>query len=235
MKINDVNIATWSARQSTMSFAPTKYTNASTWQAGAAVPSLFGGIVGFKTLTLNLIVKGIDRADILENVSDIVAACKDKVTISLDRYPRKFTGYLTSASNEELSKKRFHRLNLQFNGYEHGDVETVSGTASLRIYNPGNLPSPAKIVLSPSQAIASVTLTGLCQDSYTGEDLPVTVKNLVKNQAVYLDGINGSINSGGLPREADIWRLPYLMPGWTDITCNSNYVTVGIECLPLYA
>lgn len=235
MKINDVDITVWHARQSTMSFSPSRITNISTWQTGAVIPSLFAGTVDFKTLTLNLIVKGANRADILKNVSCIVAACRDKVTISLDRYPRKFTGYLTSASNEELSKKLFHRLNLQFSGYEHGDAETASGTASLRIYNPGNLPSPAKITLSPSQAIASVTLTGLCQDSYTGEDLPVTVKNLVKNQAVYLDGINGSINSGGLPREADIWRLPYLMPGWTDITCNSNYVTVGVECLPLYA
>lgn len=235
MKINNVNITTWGARQSTMSFAPTKYTNASLWKAGAAIPTVFPGVIGFKTLTLNLIVKGSGRDAILKNVSDIVAACRDKVTITLDDYSRQFTGYLTNASNEELSKKRFHRLNLQFNGFEHDPQVEVSGTSSISISNPGNQDSPARVLLTATAAISQIVLTGLCRDSYTGDDLPVTVKSLTANRRIVLNGINGSIAEGNGPKDVDIWRLPSLVPGANTITCDNSHVNIVIQYLPAYA
>ena len=235
MKINNTNITTWSARQSAISFTPMKFTNPSVWKSGAAAPTIFPGVVGFKDLTVKLIVKGASRDAILKNVSGIVAACKDKVTLTLDKYSRQFTGYMVQATNEEMAKHQFHRLTLQFSGYEHGAAVTVTGTNSVTINNAGNIISPAKITLTPSVAIETVSLTGVCRDSYTGADLPVTVKSLVKNTAVILDGINGGITQGGNPREATIWRLPSLVPGSNTITCDNSFVTMSIQYLPLYA
>ena len=112
MKINNVDIATWNARQSTVKWGQVQFQNATYWKAGAAVPSFFGGIVGFKQLTVTLLVKGTDRNEILKNVSDIVAACKDKVTLILDGMSHRFTGYLTGPQNDELRKRELHRLTL---------------------------------------------------------------------------------------------------------------------------
>lgn len=235
MRINNQDISVWCARQSTMQFAPSKFSNASVWKTGAAVPTIFGGKAGFKTLTLRLIVKGNDREDILHNVSAIVGACADKCEIGLDRYDNGFTGYLTSASNEELAKKLFHRLTLQFTGYEHGDLSQTTGTTSVRVYNHGSLPSPARLILTPTSDISRIVLTGICRDSYTGEDLPVTIEDVTSGSTIILDGIDGAITESGQPKDADIWRLPSLMPGWTTITCDNSHVGIAVQYLPLYA
>lgn len=235
MKINNVNITTWNAKQWTIQIVPTKYTNASLWKSGAAVPVFFGGTVGFKTLTLGVMVYGATRDAILANVSGIVAACKDKVELVLDNYTRRFTGYLVSASNDELSKRKFHKLTLQFNGYEHAATVTVTGTQSLTINNPGNLDSPARITLTPDTTVSEIELTGICRDYYTGADKPVTVTSFTANKAVVLDGISGAITQNGSPKDVDIWRLPSLVPGSNTITCDNSHITIRVQYTPMYA
>ena len=236
MKINNTNITTWQARQSKVQWGQTPYSNSSYWKAGAAVPMLFSGVVGFKQLTLTLIVKGADRVAILKNVSDIVAACQDKVTLTLDNMSHKYTGYLTNAQNEEMGKRTVHRLVMQFNGYEHGDQVQASGTSSITINNPGNLASPARIALTPTATMSSVTLSGICRDPYTGEDETVTINSLTNNKLIVLNGINGGITeSPGNPKDVDIWHLPVLKPGSNTITCSSANVSIVVQVLPLYA
>ena len=121
MIINGTDIRAWQARQSTVRFGQASYANASFWKGGAAIPTLFAGVHGFKQITITLIVKGDGRDAILKNVSDIVAACRDVVTILFGSLNHRFTGYLTSASNDELAIRQFHKLTLQFSGYEHSE------------------------------------------------------------------------------------------------------------------
>ena len=236
MKINSVNISTWEARQSAVTWGQTAYANNSYWKSGAAIPMIFGGIVGFKQLTVTLLVKGADRNAILKNVSDIVAACKDKVALELDGMNHKFTGYLISAQNEEMGKRIVHRLTLQFNGYEHDSNFEVTGTSSLTVNNPGNLTSPARVALTPTANIASITLTGICRDPYTGADEPVTVTNLRNGVLIVLNGINGGITEApGNPKDVDIWHLPTMLPGSNTITCDNANVSITVRTIPLYA
>lgn len=236
MKINNVNITTWNARQSTVRFGQAAYANAAYWKSGAAVPTLFQGIVGFKGLTVTLIVKGANRNAILKNVSDIVAACRDKTTLIFDDLDHRFTGYLTSASNEEMAKRQFHRLTLQFNGYEHTAQIESSGTSSVTVSNPGNLPSPARVALTPTANLQSITLTGICRDPYTGDDQPVVVNNLTNGKLVVLNGINGGITEApGNPKDVDIWHLPIMKPGTNTITCDNAHVSIVVQTVPIYA
>lgn len=236
MTINGIDVSTWGARQSTVRFGQTNYTNSSYWKAGTAIPMIFSGITGFKSLTVTLIFKDGTRNDKLKGASDVVAACKDKVALILDGIDHRFTGYLVSAQNEELSTRWLHRLTLQFSGYEHGANFEVSGTSSLTINNPGNTASPARVALTPTANISSVTLTGLCRDPYTGEDQTVTVNSLTNGRLIVINGINGGITEApGNPKDIDIWHLPTMLPGENTVTCSDSRVNIVVRTIPIYA
>lgn len=242
MIINGTDIRAWQAKQSTVRFGQASYANASFWKGGAAIPTLFAGVHGFKTITITLIVKGNGRDAILKNVSDIVATCRDVVTILFDSLilngslNHRFTGYLTSASNDELAIRQFHKLTLQFSGYEHSEQIEKSGTSSIEIFNPGNLPSPARVAITPTANASSITLTGISRDPYTDEDETVTVNSLTSGKLVVLNGINGEITEApGNPKDVDIWHLPTLKPGWNTIECNNANMNLNIRLIPIYA
>lgn len=236
MIINGTDIKKWDARQSTVRFGQTPFANQSYWKTGAAVPVIFSGQAGFKSLTVTLIVKGKDRSGILKNVSDIVAACRDKVELLFDQLEHRFTGYLTNASNEELALRQFHRLTLQFNGYEHDATILKNGASEVTLYNPGNLPSPARVALRPTATMTSAILTGICRDPYTGEDQPVTVNQITNGKLIVLNGINGGITEApGNPKDVDIWHLPSVPPGWHTITCDSANITMEISVVPIFS
>ena len=81
---------------------------------------------------------------------------------------------------------------------------------------------------------ASITLTGICQDSFTGEDLPVEIRDLETGKTVTLDGVTGLITQEGEPKEVDAWALPSLIPGNNPITCNNEYMTIKVIVIPIF-
>ncbi len=104
------------------------------------------------------------------------------------------------------------------------------------VTNPGNVASPAILELTPTIGAASVKITGLCRDSNTGEDLPVTVKNLTTGNKIILDGITGLITENGSLKagDVDMWEMPTLLPGNNTITIDTECTNIKATVLPIY-
>ena len=88
--------------------------------------------------------------------------------------------------------------------------------------------------ITPRVGAASITLTGLCRDSFTGEDLPVIIKNLTTGNVVVIDALTGLITEAGNLKDIDIWALPSLLPGANQVSCSSSSMTVKVIVTPLY-
>lgn len=242
MLINGKNVMEYGrVKQWRVDIKPRKIEHDSEWPRGSPAPIFQTPFASFKEITITLMVYGSGREDILHRISDILADLTDVTELVLDGWEHGFRGVLEESDIKELSdisRHRFQQLELQFSGYEHGDevAATANGTGTLQITNPGNMVSPAILELTPTIGAASVKITGLCRDSNTGADLPVTVKNLTTGNKIILDGITGLIteNSELKAGDVDMWELPTLPPGSNTITIDTEYVNIKVTVLPIY-
>lgn len=242
MLINGKNITEYGkVKQWRVDIKPRKIEHDSEWPRGSPAPIFQTPFALFKEITITLMVYGSGREDILHRISDILAGLTDVTELVLDGWEHGFRGVLEESDIKELSdisRHRFQQLELQFSGYENGDevTATANGTGTLQITNPGNMVSPAILELTPTIGAASVKITGLCRDSNTGEDLPVTVKNLTTGNKIVLDGITGLITeNGGLKAgDVDMWELPTILPGNNTITIDTEYANLKVTVLPIY-
>ena len=238
MKINSADISDYHAKQWRVTFDQSDISNESEWPRGSPLPFFSVNHRMFKTIEISMLVYGDNREQIRNRISDITALLLDAATLELDGYVRKFRGILKKSSVKEGSdqaRKRFQTLELEFEGYEYGEVvsTTAAGVTQLSVYNPGNVESPAVITISPQIGMDELTITGIGRDS-SGTDLPATVYDLTTGKNVILDGINGLITEDGILKEVNIWTLPAMKPGNNEITLSSNRINIEVRVLPVY-
>ena len=240
MQINKIDISRWHARQWSVSIGNHAITNSSEWSRGSPDPFLIGGTIGFKTIKVTLLLKNSTREFMTMDRSNIVAALMEPADITLDGFSHRFKAVLSKdASFEETvgyRQDRWHKLTLELQGYEYGPEISVSGITTLKIVNPGNLNTPAVLELLPGISTVPVTLQGICRDPTTGEDDPVTVRNLTTNKKVIIDGESGLITQEGVQKagDVDLWELPLLAPGENTITCDNANITMTVRFKPRY-
>lgn len=239
MQINGKDISAHDAKQWRVKIGQTELENESEWVRGAPLPIFDKNARGFKELTVTLIVAGENREKIRNKISDILAELLEPVELVLDGFIRRFKGILQKQEVTEFSdasRERFQALELVFDGYEYGTEVSASGQGEIEILNPGNVASPAVIELTPTIGEASITVSGICRDSESGEDLPVTVKNLTTGKKIVIDGITGLITEDGELKAGDveIWALPSVKPGSNTVAISSEYVNVTVKVRPIY-
>ncbi len=234
MKINGNSIAAFNARQLTTEYGFHSTDDKSEWPYAATLPYLSPLKIGFKPLKAVLVVKGANRETIRKNCSDILSVLVEPATLKLDGRDHLYKGTLKKYSVDERAMHRYHLLTLEFDGYEYADQDPVTGTSSVTIVNSGNLISPCRVEITPTVGVASITLTGLCRDSFSGEDMPVTLVNLQTGKTVVLDGVTGEISQDGKIKEVNMWRLPSLLPGSNVITCSSEYMQITVKTTALF-
>ena len=237
MTINNIDISTYNAKQFSVAMDHVEIDNATAAMPGAVTPVLLPGTFGGKTLTLTLTVHGdAGRKDIIRNCSDIIAACRQPVTLELDGFETRFKGVLQKVQRKERSLHRWHLLALTFYGYEYGDTVTAEGTGSAELNNPGNVVSPAIVTIIPSATAQGVTITGICPDPRTGADKAVAM-DVTAGRQVLIDGYNGIIREGNsnLPKEIEIEALPALVPGYNPIVCSDTGAQITVSVIPIYA
>ena len=215
--------------------------NDSEWIRGTPLPVLFGSQVGFKDFTVTLMVYGSSRVDIQEKIGRILAALLEPAELVLDRYPHTFVGIMQKhkiTEHNDHSRDRFQTLELQFVGYvcDALTATTFSGISTFEVTNPGNIISPLILELTPTLGIAKTTITGICRDCESGEDLPVTIENLTTGKTIILDGTTGLITEDGALKatDVDIWALPTILPGVNKISVGTTYLNVTAKVLPLF-
>ena len=235
MTINDKDIGMYNARQHNVTFDHNSISNDSEWQDGAVLPLLRRNTIGFKNMTIRVIVKGDGREEIIRNTSSLLGMLMGPVVLGLDDYNHKFKGVLKSYKTNELSMKRFHALELTFECYEFGEMVSKSGIGSIQIYNPGNIESPCRLSVTPAASSSYSTISGISRGSKDGEELDVTIDEMTSGQEIVLDGINGIFTIDGSPDSGiDIWTLPALKPGLNEIVCSAGTAAMTCDVMPMY-
>ena len=238
MLIGTTNIASHHGKQHTVVFSHNAIRNESEWGSFCAAPFFDRNRSGFKEWTVTVVVKDTGREAIIADCSAILSLLAGAVDLTLDGFSHKFRGILTRHDRKENAPRRYHMLELTFEGYEYGTVITVNGNSvkSFSVNNTGNLPSPCVIEITPTVGAASITLKGVCRDSNTGADLPVKIANLESGKKVVIDGLSGLITQDGKQKggDVDIWALPSMKPGKNTITVDNDKMNITIKTTPLF-
>lgn len=242
MKINGWDISEIEAIQWRVDQGEVETENSSEWVRGAPLPVLLNSQVGFKNFTVTLLVRGHSRVGIQKKIGRILAALLEPAELELDGYEHKFVGTLGKPKVTEHSdhaRHRFQVLELPFAGYECADLMecgTFHGTNIVSVMNPGQITSPLILELTPDSDQAQITINGICRDSISGADLPVTVQNLKSGKKIILDGVTGLITEDGelKAEDVDIWALPTVLPGINTIVIDHTNVIVTAKILPLF-
>ncbi len=242
MKINGKDVTAHNAKQWNVAIGNASISNDSTWARGSPVPVLFGNTLGFKSLKVTLLVKGKNREDICQNVSNLLAEMLDIVELELDGFTHHFQGYLAKSTHEEKAIQRWHKLTLELQVYEFGVMMEQKGkfsgipAASMTVRNAGNIITPMRIEITPTAGIASLTISGACSDPETGEDQKIALKNLTTGKTVVLDGETGLVTENGelKSQDAELWELPAAKPGNTTLTFSTGTLNVTVKMYPRY-
>lgn len=237
MLINGWDIADARGKQWNVVIGHHSVSSNSEWTKGSPVPVMLKNEIGFKTAEITMLVYGDNRDDILNNRSIILSHLLSPVDLELDGFSHKFCGIMTKCEPEETVMNRWHRLTLSFNCFEYADeiVSSFSGSTTITMENPGDILTPLVIEIVPQIGAATMTMTGICRDAGTGEDLPVTIKNLVTGEKVILDGETGLFTkNGALTGNIEIWQVPTLLPGENKITIDNNRMDLKLSFCPRF-
>lgn len=246
MKFNGWDVADADAEQWNVTPGFHSVKNDSEWSRGSPVPVMLDGEIGFKTIIVTLLIKRDGgRQKILERCSEILSHMLVPGELELDDFEHNFYGVLTKHSLTEnplnvpfVKYNRASKLALTFDGYEYAKTESIqsfSGSTVFTVSNAGNIPTPAVIEITPQIGAASIVLTGICRDPDTGEDLPVTVRELTTGKTVVLDGTTGLFTQeGALKTDLEIWERPALLPGTNKITVNNNRMDITVRFHPRF-
>lgn len=238
MKIDNFNISECKAKQWNVTMEHNEIKNDSEWVRGSPVPAFFKNTIGFKPCKVVVLVKGKSRDEILENRSNILSRLLEPVILTLDGIDHKFYGILTKHSITEDSIQRFHRLTLEFSGYEMDDeiLNSFSSTTTFTVENPGNITTPAVLEITPQIGISELAISGLCRDPETGEGQDITIRELSTEKKIVIDGESGFMTEDGANKfkDIDLWELPTLLPGVNNITCSTKNIAVTIRFKPRF-
>lgn len=238
MLIGTWDISKANAKQRSIKIGNCTIKNSSEWPRGHPAPIVGQNDISFKPLTVTMWVYGNNREDIINNRSIILSHLLEPVELTLDGFKHKFYGILTKATPEEAAMDRWHKLTLELNcfEYEEHDSATFGGTTTILLSNKGNIFTPVVIEITPQIGAASIVLSGICRDYDTGEDLPVTIKNLETGKKVIIDGETGLITRDGklMAEDIDIWGLPTLLPGENKITINNSRMDITVRFRPRF-
>lgn len=245
MTINQIDVSGFGARQHHVDFGHHSMSNDSAWVRAAILPHLSRNYINFKSISVDLIMKPLQsqsemdpRDAIHQNVSDILAALIEPADIQLDMISHFFKVILTGHKVQEESPRRFHKLTLDFDGYEYGTEVSAEGTSgSVIISNPGNILSPVRLTITTPSAMQHVVINGACVDPRTGEDLPIVLETTKAGVPIVLDGANGLFTEGGvLKGDINIKTPPGVTKGIHTISCAETApgATIEARVLPLY-
>lgn len=228
MKVNGIDVKNYMARQCQVVKGYCSISNSSKWPSKSLHPVLNDNEIGMKPLKIVLSVRGNGREEIQRNISNFLSLLREPVEIELDGFNNRFYGILKKHESAESSKRRWHTLTLQFEGYEHGtERETYTTEKEFVIYNDGNLKTPCTVEITPQNSLSEIKVSGAGKDFY--------IRNLSVGQTVIVDGQTGLMTEEGRNKfpDMDILELPYLLPGENTITV-SELVDLKIKHKPMY-
>ena len=183
----------------------------------------------FTSIEIKLYLKGKSESDVKNKVGSLIDKCKEcNLNFEDDFY---YKSFLINSNTENTLRKDTKKLNLSFIGYSYKEevTEVMNRITSKTINVSGNLETPAIVEITPTTALADITLEGLADD-------PIIIKNLTANKTVVLDGELQKVTVDGMNKygDTDMWDFPRLNPGTNTITVNKNNCDIKIKYKPRY-
>lgn len=192
-------------------------------------------------ITLPLDIYGKDKRETMDHLTGIMALLTGTCEVDLS------DGYAYTCTCKEIGATAWINdeicsVDITLSGFKHGVPMQVSGTAPLRVHNPGTWPKtdckltiralsiqpgiPAVIALSNASGTYLKWTLNASDGSYTGGDL-------------VLDGqeMRNHYNGGNLRAGTMRWTdYPYLLPGdnTLSVTSGTASVSVVVEFTPAF-
>lgn len=230
MLINGIELSTYHATLSSKDIQTADIITYDDWLRKAPNPLYIGTKEMFKNIKLRFIIEDTDEQACMMDISNLVTALK-KCTIKFDDLDFFYDCTISTKDSKPLVEKGYYELNVDLKaGYGYTGEVTIAmnNIASKTFTVAGNLSSPASITLTASINTSSVTINGF------GEE--ITIKNLLANVPVVIDGETCTIIQNGSNKfaDADLWGFPILIPGSTTITINNLNCATSIKYKPKY-
>lgn len=231
MFIGNVNISAFKTRLMSRSISNAEFEIFNYWGDNNINPIFFkNGNNKFKELTLKLDVLCKDSNELEIMKSNLIKQLKIS-TIKFDDIDFYYSGFLSTTPTCSYVMKGNEILEIKmFVIAEKSEVtEVMSRITNKTINVTGNSETPAIVEITPTTALADITLEGLADD-------PIRIENLTANKTVILDGELQKVTVDGVNKygDTDMWDFPRLKPGSNTIKVDKNNCDIKIKYKPRY-
>lgn len=231
MKINNIDIVTYGAKQLNVDIQTANINIVREWLRKSLLPISLGSYTDFLAIKLELFFKAGSKDEALLNISNLVSNFMAEVDLEMDGYSKKFKASLTSKTTNKTISSVVYTLDLELAGYCYDTeiIEPANRLASITINVAGNQNTQAIVEITPSTDLTDMVITGLADD-------PITIKNLTAGNTVIIDGEAGTVLQGGVNKFGDFdgWDFPRLVPGANTITFSQVNCDINIKYKPRY-
>ena len=238
MLINGIDINNYGATLLDKDIQTAEVTTYQDWLRNAPSFIVTGQKEKYKAITCELMVKGNDDDDILEEISNLIKQA-EKCTIQFDDTVFIYDAILKGKSHKQFGHShKIYTLNIEWQSgyaYKAEITETVNNVTSKTITVLGNLPTPAVVTITSTIDTVSATLTGLSKN-------PITIKNLHAGNPITIDGEKCTITEQDLDATLTIaqglgkWNFrKYSMVNFTNPDSYSIDITPVKATIPVDA
>lgn len=231
MKVNNIDIRKYDAKQLTADVQPPSISVNYEWITGATLPTEFETEVQLGHLKLSIYFKGKNRNSIIRAASEFMMNFTKACDLELDGYKGKYRGFMTANDYEKTIAKDRYILNLEFDGFFYDEeLEIVfDGKTEASFYKVGSRDAPCIVEVYAKSALINYTIGGFGDDN-------IVIESLAAGKTIVIDGINGLVTTDGVNAfdTVDLWGFPKLTTGETALTFSNTKAKVTIRYMPMW-
>lgn len=231
MKVNNIDIRKYGAKQLTADVQPPSLDTNYEWITRALLPTEFQSDVQMGHLKLSVYFRGRDRNDLIRQTSNFMRNFKASCDLELDGYQGKYKGYITSNDYEKKRVKDRYVVNLELDGFFYDDEIDINltGKTEATICNTGTRDAPCVVEIEAESTISNFSIKGLSDEA-------IIIEQLDQGNKLIIDGKKGIATVGGKNAfdKVNIWELPKLKAGDNKIVLSPMSAKVVVKYNPMW-
>lgn len=245
MRIDNVDVRNLGVLHITNDITDREFTTTdSSWLKSQIAPTWGSLKQSFKTLVVQLYIKG-NRDTYDRVIGTVLSKLLGVVNLTFDNRQREYRAILVSNSTDSTVPGEYVKLHLTFLCYEHAPqiTELINRQTTKTLNVPGNTLTPAIVQITPSAAIADLTITGMGYDPGRNINRPLKLITppggtiIAGGETITVDGERGLVTDGGGRNRyanTDIWLFPCLRPGANTITVSRSNIDITVKYYPRF-
>lgn len=231
MKVNDIDISKYGAKQLTADVQPPSISANYEWVTGAVLPMELESEVQMGHLKLSVYLKGKNRDGIIRSASELMANFTKVCDLEIDGYTGKYRGFMTANDYAKTIAKDRHILNIEFDGFFYDEEQELvfDGTDAAVVSKIGTRDTPCIIEIYAKSNLTNYIVRGFGDDN-------IVVSSLAAGKTVVIDGVTGLVTIDGENAFdlVSLWEFPKLAAGETSLTFSSTQATLKIRYTPMW-